>query len=326
MHMDDFAGHLAPLLTLLPPELVGEEACKRMLAVGALLPAGFARQTFGFECPLEAAGGQADILVSAVRARDGAATLAATHRLRPEWASVAALGHLAEAARIDDAWLEFDLFGPKPEVPSLFCRPLYPADDLHALRRAVREAGAALTGAPVPEALIQAVMRVSAALPSQAVIFQLGAMRARPFAGVRVCINQIALDGILTLLAALRYPDADGVRALLVRFQPAVGDVTLCIDLTPDLRTQVGLEAYFAPSRAGRAPEVLLDRFLVRAIEDGACREDKAQALRTWQAAGDIVEGDRRFQRGVHHIKLVHEPGLPYRAKAYLALRQALAR
>jgi hypothetical protein len=324
--MDDFAEHLAPLLSALPPELVGEEARTRMLTVGALLPAGFLRQTFGFECPLQEAAAQADILVSAVRARDGAATLVAAYELQPEWASVGALGHLAEAALVDDAWLEFDLFGPKPAVPNLFCRPLYPAGDGQALRDIVTEAGAALAGAPVQKDLIEAVMRLGAALPPQAVIFQLGAMRARPFAGLRVCINQIALDGILTLLAALGYPDVDGVRALLVRFQPAVGDVTLCIDLTPDLLPKIGLEAYFAPSRAGRAPEILLDRFLARAIEDGACREGKAEALRTWQAAADVVRGECRFQRGVHHIKLVHEPGLPYRAKAYLALRQALAR
>jgi hypothetical protein len=324
--MADFAEHLAPLLGDVPAELVNEEARGRMLALGALLPAEFAFQTFGFESPLHEAAGHADILVSAVRAREGAAALAAAHRARPDWESVGALGRLEGAAKADDAWLEFDLFGPRPHVPNLFCRPLYPAGDLEALRAGVTMSGEALTGAPLPPDLLQAAMRVGAALPPRAVIFQLGAMRARPFSGLRVCINQIALDAILTLLGRIGYPDVDGVRALLIRFQPAVGDVTLCIDLTPDLRPKIGLEAYFAPSRTGRTPGELLDRFLTRAIEDRACREDKADALRLWQAVGDIVTGGHRFQRGVHHIKLVHEPGLPYQAKAYLAVRHALAR
>ncbi len=324
--MGNFAEHLAPLLGGAPSALVGEEARRRMLKAGALLPADFVRQTFGFECPLDESEGNADILVSAVRARDGVATLAAAHLARLDWESVGALRHLVEAGRADDAWLEFDLFGPKADVPNLFCRPLYPAGDLSALWESATLAGAALTGGRMPNDLIDAVMRVGAALPPQAVIFQLGAMRARPVAGLRLCVNQIALDGILTLLGDIGYPDVEGVRALLIRFQPTVGDVTLCIDLTPDLQPKIGLEAYFAPSRAGRTPGELLHRFLLRAIEDGACGEDKAEALRTYQAAGDIVAGDRRFQRGVHHIKLVHEPGLPYRAKAYLALRHALAR
>lgn len=324
--MSDFAEHLAPLLDGVPAALVDEEARRRMLALGTQLPAGFAFQTFGFECPLLEAAGHADILVSAVRARDGMAVLAEAYRAQPDWKSVGALGRLEEAGQADDAWLEFDLFGPRPEVPNLFCRPLYPAGDLDALRAAVMVSGEALTGAFLPADLLDAVLRVGAALPPHAVIFQLGAMRARPFSGLRVCVNQIALDAILTLLDRIGYSDVDGVRALLIRFQPAVGDVTLCIDLTQDLRPKIGVEAYFAPSRTGRTPGELLDGFLKRAIEDRACREDKAEALRRYQAAGDMIAAGHRFQRGVHHIKLVHEPGLPYQAKAYLAVRHALAR
>jgi hypothetical protein len=315
-----------------------------MLAAAALLPGEIAFQTFGFETPLHAPAARADILVSAVRARGGAAMLMAAPA-HPLWEPVTSLGAAlgAEPAQIDDVWLEFDLFGPMPDVPNLFCRPLYPPGDLGALRARAAFATAALTGAPLPEALLDAVLRCAAALPERAMIFQIGAMRARPSAGLRLCINQISLDAILSVLGALSYPDVAGVRALLIRYQRAVGDVALALDLTPGPGARIGLECYFAPSRTGRSPDELLALFLSRLVEDRACRPGKAEALRAYPGVAEIEPGTGwpdallatrsllgkdfagRFHRSVHHIKLVHQPGKPLEAKAYLAIRHALS-
>ncbi|HMJ93017.1 MAG TPA: hypothetical protein VK472_02825 [Allosphingosinicella sp.] len=341
--MSAFSAFLEPIFARLPAALAGEATRRRMLATAALLPGGFAFQTYGFECPLHDSEPKADILVSAVRARGGAALLASVGE-RPGWEPVSLLAARlgSEPAAIDEVWLEFDLDGPAPDLPNLFCRPLYPIGDLDALRASAGSAAAVLAGVTIPETLIDAVIRSAAALPERAEIFQIGAMRARPSAGLRICVNQIALDDILTALDAMDYPDVEGVRALLIRYQSAVGDVALAIDLMPELGAKIGLECYFAPSRSGRSAEELLERFLSRLGEDGACTAEKAEALRLYP--GSVAVGEEggwppellttgkllgrekmgRFDLGIHHIKLVHRPNGKLEAKAYLAVRHSI--
>lgn len=341
--MSPFSAFLEPLLARLPAALADPPTRSQMLATASLLPGGFAFQTFGFECPLHEGAAKADILVSAVRARGGAELLASIWQ-RPGWESVGELAAMlrAEPAAIDEVWLEFDISGPSPDLPNLFCRPLYPSGDLEALRGSAGAAGAALAGGPLPEPLIGAVVRSAAVLPERAEIFQIGAMRARPEAGLRICINQIALDGILRALEAMGYKDVESVRALLIRYQRAVGDVALAIDLMPELGAKIGLECYFAPSRSGRSPRELLGLFLSRLAEDGACTAEKAEAVRAFPgevaveaeggwppellATGRLLGPERmgRFDLDVHHIKLVHRPGEPIEAKAYLSVRHCL--
>ncbi|HEY5723521.1 MAG TPA: hypothetical protein VIT45_14490 [Allosphingosinicella sp.] len=341
--MSPFSPFLRPLLDRLPEALADAETRGTMLATASLLPGGFAFQTFGFECPLHDAAAKADLLVSAVRARGGAALLSEIER-RPGWEPVGRLAAMlgAEPAEIDEVWLEFDIEGPAPDLPNMFCRPLYPHGDLEALRASADAAGSALAGAAIPDALLDALVRSAAALPERAEIFQIGAMRARPSAGLRICINQIALDGILGALEEMGYEDVEGVRALLIRYQRAVGDVALAIDLMPELGAKIGLECYFAPSRSGRSPGELLDLFLSRLDEDGACIAGKAEALRAFPGTATIDEGGGwppellvtgkllgpermgRFDLDIHHIKLVHRPGERLEAKAYLSVRHRL--
>ena len=341
--MSPFSAYLEPLLARLPEALADEATRRRMLATASLLPGGFAFQTFGFECPLHESEAKADILVSAVRARGGVALLGSVAGRRG-WEPVRALASMlgSEPPAIDEVWLEFDLAGAAPDLPNLFCRPLYPSGDLEALRSSADSAGAALAGAPIPAGLIDAVVRSAAALPERAEIFQIGAMRARPSAGLRICVNQIALDGIIGALDGMGYADVEGVRALLIRYQPAVGDVALAIDLMPGLGAKIGLECYFTPSRSGRSAEELLDLFLVRLAEDEACLPAKQEALGLYPgrvtvggeggwppellATGKLLGSARMggFDLGIHHIKLVHRPGEKLEAKAYLSVRHGL--
>lgn len=338
--MPTFAAYLQPLLREVPRPLLGTSARERMLTTAALLPGDFAFQTFGFECPLHEEAPHADLLVSAGQARGGAAALAAT-----PWQSARTLGAALDTpgAAIDDVWLEFDLFGASPDQPNLFCRPLAIPAEANAARERLAATAVLLTGAPLPVQLNDAVMRAAARLPERATIFQIGAMRARPTAGLRLCVNEIALDGILDWLDALGYADIGGVRALLVRFQPALGDVTVAVDLAPDLGAKIGLECYFAPSRRGQPPGELLERFLARLDALGACTAAKAKAIRDYERTISIdADADwprellatRRvlggaytgeFRRSVHHVKLVHQPGERLQAKAYLAIRHAVA-
>ena len=323
-----FVPCLEAVLPDVPAALADDMARGRIVAAGARLPREFAFQTFGLECPLGSPAPTADLLVSAVARRHGAAALAAGARWRPQWTFLAALAAAMTAGSpaIDDVWLEFDLEGSQPDVPNLFCRPIHPTGDADALCAGAAAAVALLTGAPPDRALAAAIAAAAAALPPQAAVFQIGAMRARPGAGVRLCVREISLDGIIGLLAAIGYGDVAGVEALLVSFQNAVGDVTLAVDLGPDLGPKIGLECYFAPSRRGLAPDEMMSRFLARIEAGGLCTREKAVALQTFpgvsQGDANLPLGRRaRYRRSVHHIKLVHRAGAAPEAKAYLAFQ-----
>jgi hypothetical protein len=345
--MESAADYLRPITRSISEILIGETAKQRIDATAALLPPQFAFSTLGFECRLHEGSPQADFLVSAQKNSSGALRAAPLFRpsaaALPAWRSVNALGLELEGEHggwMNDIWLEFDLSGAAPMIPNIFLRPIYGSGATEEFMTRAGRLGLLLAGEPLPGAVLRCLRHCVAALPPRACVFQLGVMRARPFSGMRLCINEISLDAILRYLETIGYPGSiQPVAELIIRLQPAIFDMTLGLDLGPEVQPKLGLECYFGPhaKKRKRADAAALLQTLVLTNN---CVPAKAEALlafpgtirvsgedRRWpvgmQRAASLLDRHRVsfFERSIHHIKVVYQPGQSLQAKVYLAVR-----
>lgn len=336
--------YLLPIFENIPRELISESQSYKVLHTAKVLPEGWLKNTFGFECPLYTAEPHADFLLSTNTPSKGyqllQATAASNDFESKVWADVERLGRLWEEQKgIDDFWLEFDINGDCPKVPSLFFRPLYSSsEDLSTILKTTIQN---LTGLAENKALLASVDKHVRALPPRAKVFQVGAMRSRPHYGLRLCIHEISLDAILRYLAAINYPAAiEPIKGLLVFLQALVYDVTFSIDLTPGLQTKIGFECYTNLQQSDAERKKSLRRMLKAFVAKGWVTEEKADALLTFE---QINSSEALFEKlpeqlactqqflGAHatswikqfnhHIKLTYEPSAPIVAKAYLAVQ-----
>lgn len=333
---------LPGVLPQVPDELIGSESRARLEAVASRLPAILAGSTFGFECLLGNDSPEADFLVC-ISGANGATLLSDTaayarqNDSAPVWSSIAALAELwANKRSIENVWFEFDVTGDNSFVPNLFFQPAYAVNNHDELQDIVSEAGPALLGQPISEKLATSWQCCVNALPERARVFQVGAMRARPIYGLRLCVDEIYLDRILFYLDQIAYPgDLDFVRKTFISLQRRVDAYALHLDLLPDVDVRIGLECYLDPraAEARQRIEQLLN-FLVAA---GVCSKSKAFGIAQYPGTADVEqysaqwpEGLRRmsgflrrvstFQRRLHHIKLTFGATKSLEAKAYLAV------
>ena len=184
-----------------------------------------------------------------------------------------------------------------------------------------------------------ALRRCLAALTPDLRITHLGVMAGRAPASVRLNVRTMRAD------ALRRYAVAIGMEperraaldALLSDVEPFVQRLVLALDLGPEPQPRFGVECY--PGAAGgpdRWPaflEHLLERTLCTRAEYDALRDwagrARTPAAEEWPAARQrlaVFLGPRRpahLTRSLNHVKLVAEPGVPLRAKAYLAVNQS---
>lgn len=337
-----FDSILPAVLSQVPHELIGSESRARVEAVASRLPAILASSTFGFECPLGNESPEADFLVS-ISGANGAALLsetaayAAENDAAPVWSSITALAEVWTNKRsIENVWLEFDLTGENPFVPNVFFQPVYSANNHDELRATVAEVGPALLGSPISEQLATSLQRCVNALPERARVFQIGAMRARPTYGLRLCVDEIYLDRILFYLGQIGYPgDLDFVRKTFIALQRLTDAYALHLDLLPDIDVRIGLECYLNP-RAAEARQ-RMEQLLNFLISAGACSTSKAFGIAQYPGATDIRQYSAQwpaalrsmssflgrlstFQRRLHHIKITFGATKSLEAKAYLAV------
>jgi hypothetical protein len=337
-----FDSILPAVLSQVPDELIGSESRARVEAVASRLPAILASSTFGFECLLGNDNPDADFLVSASGA-NGAALLSDTaayatqNDSAPVWSSLAALAEIwANKRSIENVWLEFDLAGENPFVPNLFFQPVYSANNHDQLQVIISEAGPPLLGGPLSKQLATSLQRCVNALPERARVFQIGAMRARPNYGLRLCVDEIYLDRILFYLDQIGYPgDLEFVRKTFISLQRRTDAYALHLDLLPDVDVRIGLECYLDPraAEARQRMEQLLE-FLVAA---GVCSKSKAFGIAQYPGSADVRQYCAQwpealksmsgflgrlstFQRRLHHIKVTFGPNKSLEAKAYLAV------
>jgi hypothetical protein len=338
-----FDSILPGVLPLVPHELIGIDFRSRVQAVASRLPAILASSTFGFECPLATDHPEADFLVSVSGAR-GAALLSETaaHAIQRDsnaaWSSVAELADLWEKeGRIDNVWLEFDVAGKAPFVPNLFFEPVYEAGNHSELQDILSQAGPILLGRPISEELGASLKRCVEALPERARIFQVGAMRARPYYGLRLCVDKIYLDRILFYLEQIGYPgDLDVVRRTFISLQRRTDAYALHLDLAPNIDARIGLECYLDPRPAEAHQRMRMQQLLDFLVEQKVCTKSKAFGISQFSGIADVRQHPEQwpvalknmadflgrssiFQRRLHHIKITCGDGKSLQAKAYLA-------
>jgi len=249
---------------------------------------------------------------------------------------------------VDNVWLEFDVDGPAPDVPvpSIFFGPQSndQIDDIEVAGEPNAEGRLATVertirllagGEPPPLRMLEGCFR---ALSSDEQVFQVGLMLSRGEDAVRLCIRMRSVERILEYLTVVGWPgDEADLRGVLEPLARSVDRVVLAIDVGDAVGAKIGLECYFYENRQPRR-EPRWGAFLNSLVLQGLCTPDKREALLAysgyfdqnahgvpWPAAlrrASRLLGGRSlstFVRSLHHVKLVHRPGNPLEAKAYLA-------
>lgn len=336
--------YLRKLAVQIPKQLIGEDAFQGIFETAELLPASMVLSTFGFECPLYDAHTHADFLASFQKKHNGPALLKQSaernHSNSSVWADVGSLADFwAKQQMIDDFWLEFDIQGEAPKVPSLFFRPLY--NSLAELENILNQSLSNLTGSEDTEQLQTMILQLVGQLPDRAKVFQIGAMRSRPVYGVRLCIHEISLDAILTFLEKTPWPGAIAeLKDVLIFLQPLTQNVTFSIDLSDGIGAKIGLECYMNPKISSGARQAAWIKMIDKLAERGMVDMAKASSLKTCDANTETGElfselpeelilakalmerhAESTMWQYLHHIKLTYNSGHPLQTKAYLAVQ-----
>jgi hypothetical protein len=341
------------------PDLVSRDALAEIGRVANLLP-GAVTDFFGFECPLGILAPTADFLVCSRASQGGrevltdrrpGRSLPANFNQHPVWQQVFAFSRewndptsaLFEA--VHNIWMEFDMDG-KPTsipVPSLFLGSnlLEPRATARRLKRMPEhcawltdQALPLLLGRPLDRSICRQVARCVNVLPAGARIFQVGLMLSRATAVTRLCVRGLASAQIPEYLKAIGWEGARGeVEAIADKLAPLVERIDLDIDVGDRVMPKIGLECYPAQDLTK------LLAFMNYLMSGGLCVEPKADGLMRWAglahervtpqiwprellALSSFLGGrvESAFFRWLHHVKVVHVPGHPPAAKAYLAV------
>lgn len=339
--LDHYLRQLAPQI---PAKLVNEKSFYDIFRIAELLPGLQVLSTFGFECPLDNATANADFLASFQKKNNGPALLKRTAEKNltksKVWDDVAQLANFwTQRQWINDFWLEFDIQGNAPDVPSLFFRPLY--DNLSELDNILGISLNNLTGSDDTAQLKALILRLAALLPERAKIFQIGAMRSRPVKGVRLCIHEISLDAILTFLEKTSWPGSIAeLKDVLIFLQPLTQNVAFSIDLSETIGAKIGLECYPDLRASANERQTAWVRMLDKLVQKGMVNTGKANVLKTFDACTgseklfdelpeELVLAKALMERHsssmiwqyLHHIKVAYNPGQPLQTKAYLAVQ-----
>ncbi len=272
---------------------------------------------------------------------------------QPEWQQIAAFSAAwAEKEsllkkQVKCFWLEFDMPQSTQEViiPSVFFGPeKISQDSSKDLRNQfswlVNEALPLLRGQPLSKEVKRQILNCIGKIPAGASLFQVGTMLSRSTNDVRLYINKIPPQEIISYLSDLGWSDDQK------RFQTLIKDLerradrfVLSFDVTPDgIGPRIGVECSFEENRYHEeARWADLFDFLV---QQEMCLPEKRDALLEYpgvehsddfsggvmkpfvsvsQHLDDIFAGS--LVRYISHVKIVYFPGRSFEAKAYPAVR-----
>jgi hypothetical protein len=337
----------------LSSQLISSEGMEHLEKLARMMPRVCAS---GFECRLGDTAPLADFGVRFLPGDGSRAVLAGREeagfqlpevlRSHPVWQRLRRFGERWDTPgtllheEIEDIFLEFDVAGPPPEVPI----PSFFIDFEKPARRrleTMEEALGLLWGEPISPAVRERVVACLEALPEGAHVFAVGAMFSRRFDGVRLCFHGMRPEAIPGYLARVGWPgEPAALAALISQVIDRSERMALCLDVSASVLPRVGVECQMVESmEAGTEQWTLL---LDRLVERGLCLQAKRDALLAWLghihsranpelfpeellAQGRALgpEAVAAFLRRISHIKLVHTPGQPPEAKAYLGFLQA---
>jgi len=323
--------------------LIAPEPLERLRAVGRCFPDALA-DSFGFEYRLHPPAASVDFAFHIAEAeRDILAGLAPHVRLatpfaeHPVWQRIrrfcaawadpgADLHH-----RVADLWLEFDVEADgatagtgDPPVPGLLFRPASPPDVQTANPGSApsyawvwERALPLLSGGSLSPAVQDTLIACLTHLPAHTHAYQIGLMLGRRVDAVRLClVGSPAV--LLPYLGAMGWTGSLAeVEAIAAALQPYVDGILLDIDVGARLYPRIGLEGIYLtrylPCVDGRW-QALLDHL----VAQGLCSPPTRDVLLAYCGYNLAQPLHRRiYVRGLNHIKLVYQPGLPLAAKVY---------
>jgi hypothetical protein len=240
-------------------------------------------------------------------------------------------------ALISQLWLEFDApeyqstAGSTAPIPGIFiecsaAERLHPSAQVRT--RAVLDMVPSLRGAAMSAALVRQLDQAVRALPAHADVMYVGHFAGRSSPAIRLSVMRLNAHEVLPYLERIgwRY-DSEAFAAMLsvaMRHKDGPRPLSvLNIDITAEgIAPRLGLE--FALSRPPQWRGALPDAaFLDDLVTLGAIAPVCRAALAQWPGAARTALSHELWPsiaaRCVNHIKLVHVPGTPVSAKAYLS-------
>jgi len=314
-----------------PSGLIGPPGLARVLAVAREFPVPAA---FGFELRLGAAAAAADFFLAYTRGQEESRVLAGLHpridlsgRLRshPAWQGPRTL--LREwLAQENGPWetvrsmtFEFDTSAGFPGgcAPSVFFSMQGVADRLGVVRALAAGSGAeriSLGG-------LERVFRLPIAAER---LFQVGAMLARPSAGLRLCFALDHPETVTEFLSGIGWRGSlAGVGSLLKRVAAWGTPMALDIDVGAEIGPRVGIEC-FVPVASLEGTSSAWRGLLDRLAAAGLCLPRERDALQGWFGGHRAtLLWLRTYVRRPSHVKLVYQDGRPLHAKAYVGVWEA---
>lgn len=341
--------------------LISPEKFKDILSVAKIFP-GNLTSFLGFEIHLGDIRPRADWAFAVSGAGDDRKVLGhlltqenfPKHLLQqPEWQQIAAFSEAwAEKdslmkKQVKCFWLEFDMPESTSEVsiPSVFFGPEKIQSDSSQSPKIqfswlVNEALPLLRGRPLPLVVKQQILRCIEKMPKGASLFQVGTMLSRSTNDVRLYINKVRPQNILSYLNALGWSDVDDTFLYLIKDLEKKADrFVLSFDVTPEgIEPRIGLECSFEENRFHE--EKRWEELFEYLVQKGLCLPQKRDALLRYpgvehpddfsggvmrpfvsvsQHLDEIFSGS--LVRYISHVKVVYVPGRLLEAKAYPAVR-----
>ena len=325
----------------LPEELASAESITRIVEVAGCFPDALSHH-FGFECKL---GPQAEgaVFILKIPPHPGREIISGTHkniklpqkvlsdsawqRVREfslRWADEGSALH----RNVQSTWLEFDANSRCDEAT---LHKVFFFLEEYSNREKTDQSGLdykwvsstairLLRGEPLAANVTSNLARCFNEASGRAQVLQVG-LNPSQIDVIKLGLYPYSKDQFLKYLEAIGWAGPAGELEAIVeplyRFYDE-GQVCLSIDVGEVVHTKVGIEFYFnglSQSERQRAWPKLLGEL----VEKGLCAADKRDALLRFP--GYSIEDflyRRVFFRGLHHIKVVYQPGLPPQAKAYI--------
>lgn len=335
----DPGGMLERLRPWIPPELVTPEALARVSSVARLLsPA----SCCGMECRLGEGSTRVDFMACAT-VEDGSRELLAAHgaslvRSAPAWSRVAELSTSWATPgsplheRVPVLWLEFDLEtragSAEPLVPLPFIcvqprflkePPTFPAPSGSPARQETlqlaREALRLLLGQSLPSGFGHTLATCAGQLPETGHLLHVAPLVSRSQDALRLVLT-LPGEALPDYLGRVGWPGAPArVRELVTALATFSSHPLVHLDVADAVLPTLGL-GFFHP--AGDARWRLLLEALVSL---GACTPGKRDALLRWPGETELLLPGHRWpsrMRRTLEVKVIHRPGEPLEAKAYL--------
>jgi hypothetical protein len=212
-------------------------------------------------------------------------------------------------------WLEYDVRGSSSGVPTplifFTVEPhVSPAPALEILQHR-----------PLASPRLATFRRCWEAVPPTVRYKTAGILYSRPTEAIRL-IFIIRHDDAFRYLERVGWPGSVGELARRVeKFLGFHGEVALHVDAHPEgVEPQVGMEIYADEDALYDGTGGDFGPLLDAAVEQSLCLPEIRDALNAWPGAdtfplpgGEALRAERKF----HHVKVVSQPGLGLRAKAY---------